>query len=233
MRVRASQVRNLGRIGAKAGWRCCAAAANLSVFKTGPSRHIFRTHCRTAQIRPQNQGEVHVDWYATVFEIIDMRSFSNLWYWIALAVSWSTVSHWVVGVPFDLIQKAARLEGEAQHDLVDLVRINCNRLLYVAGVSGLWILGFAAALFTSLAILGFWYWVEFAQAVFLLLFPIALAGLMSLNTAAVIKERALAGEDLRKRLHRHRVQTQFLGMASIFITSLWGMYQNLSLGVLR
>ncbi|GHE85318.1 hypothetical protein GCM10016455_00560 [Aliiroseovarius zhejiangensis] len=174
-----------------------------------------------------------MDWYSTVFEIIDMRSFSNLWYWIALAVAWSTVSHWVVGVPYDLIQKAARLEGEAQQDLEDMVRINCNRILYVAGVSGLWILGFAAALFTSMAILGFWYKVEFAQAVFLLLFPIALAGLMSLNTAAVIRERALVGEELRDRLNRHRVQTQFLGMGAIFITSLWGMYQNLSLGVLR
>ncbi len=29
-----------------------------------------------------------MDWYATVFELIDMRSFSNLWYWIALAVVW-------------------------------------------------------------------------------------------------------------------------------------------------
>ena len=174
-----------------------------------------------------------MDWYSTVFEIIDMRSFSNLWYWIALAVSWSTVSHWVIGVPFDMIQKAARLGGEAQSDLEDMVRINCNRLLYIAGMAGLWLLGFASALLTSLAILGFWYWVEFAQAVFLLLFPMSLAGLMPLNTAAIIRDQALAGEELRKRLHRHRVQTQFLGMGAIFVTSLWGMYQNLSLGVLR
>ncbi|MCI2393214.1 component of SufBCD complex [Aliiroseovarius sediminis] len=174
-----------------------------------------------------------MDWYATVFEIIDMRSFSNLWYWIALAVAWSTVSHWVVGVPFDLIQRAERRGGEAQHDLEDMVRINCNRILYVAGMSGLWIMGFAAAIFTSLTILGFWYRVEFAQAVFLLLFPITLAGVMSLNTAAIIRERELEGEDLRNRLYRHRIQTQFLGMGSIFVTSLWGMYQNLTLGVLR
>ena len=24
----------------------------------------------------------------TIFEVIDMRSFSNLWFWIALAVVW-------------------------------------------------------------------------------------------------------------------------------------------------
>ncbi|MCU0909379.1 MAG: component of SufBCD complex, partial [Rhodobacteraceae bacterium] len=31
-----------------------------------------------------------MDWYLTVFEVIDMRSFSNLWYWIGLAVLWSS-----------------------------------------------------------------------------------------------------------------------------------------------
>jgi len=42
-----------------------------------------------------------VTWYETIFELIDMRSFSNLWYWIVLSVLWSTMSHWVLGVPFD------------------------------------------------------------------------------------------------------------------------------------
>ena len=95
-----------------------------------------------------------MDWYSTVFEIIDMRSFSNLWYWIALAVAWSSVSHWVMGVPFDMIQRASRQGGDAQIDLEDLVRINSNRLLYIAGMSGLWLLGISAAIFTSLAF--FW-----------------------------------------------------------------------------
>ncbi|NBT33335.1 MAG: component of SufBCD complex, partial [Rhodobacteraceae bacterium] len=30
------------------------------------------------------------------------------------------------------------------------------------------------------------------------------------------------------RLHRHRVYTQFIGMASIFVTAMYGMYQNLA-----
>ncbi len=66
--------------------------------------------------------------WQTVFEVIDMRSFSNLWYWIALAVLWSTASHFVLGVPFDLAQKAQKLGGERMQDLEDLVRINVNRL---------------------------------------------------------------------------------------------------------
>ena len=161
-----------------------------------------------------------------------MRSFSNLWYWIALAVVWSSTSHWVLGVPYDMIQRAARHGGEAETDLEDMVRINCNRLIYIAGVSGLWLLGLVSGLLTSLAILGFWYGVEFAQAVFLLAAPMTLVGALSLNAAAQIRARGLRGEALRKRMHRHRVHTQIVGMVAIFITALWGMYQNMSIGAL-
>ncbi|WP_300513131.1 component of SufBCD complex [Aliiroseovarius sp.] len=173
-----------------------------------------------------------MDFYSAVFELIDMRSFSNLWYWIALAVLWSTASHWVLGVPYDMIQRAARHGGEAEQDLADMVRINCNRLLYIAGVAGLWLLGLMSAVLTSLVILAFWYWVEFAQAVFLLVFPMTIVGLMSLNSARLIHDRQLEGADLRKRLLRHRIQVQVIGMFSIFVTSLFGMYQNMMAGPL-
>ncbi|MCP5039372.1 MAG: component of SufBCD complex [Rhodobacteraceae bacterium] len=173
-----------------------------------------------------------MDWYAIVFELIDMRSFSNLWYWIALAVVWSTTSHWVMGVPWDMVHRAQKFGGQAEEDLEHLVRINCNRLLYIAGMSGLWMLGLISGFLTSLAILAFWYWVEFAQAVFLLAFPMSFVGLLSLNSARIIRDTELQGEKLRRRLMRHRITTQVIGMVSIFITALWGMYQNLSLGVL-
>ncbi|MDA5094803.1 component of SufBCD complex [Aliiroseovarius sp. KMU-50] len=170
-----------------------------------------------------------MDWFSTLLEVIDLRSFSNLWFWIALAVLWSTASHWVIGVPYDMVHRAARNGGQTQQDLEDLVRIYCNRILYIAGVSGLWILGFGCAVMTSLLLLGFVYGVEFAQAVFLMGFPMCIVGLMSLNTARIIQDRDLEGADLRSRLFRHRFQVQILGMISIFVTSLWGMYQNLNL----
>ncbi|RME18629.1 MAG: component of SufBCD complex [Alphaproteobacteria bacterium] len=173
-----------------------------------------------------------MDWYSAVFELIDMRSFSNLWFWIALAVMWSTTAHWVLGVPYDTIQRAARHGGQAQADLEDLVRINVNRLLYIAEVSGLWLLAIASGLLTSLAMLGFWYGVEFAQAVFLLAFPMTFVGLLSLRTARTIRAEALSGPALRRRLIRHRLATQVIGMVSIFVTALWGMYQNMTIGPL-
>ena len=109
-----------------------------------------------------------MSWTQTLFELIDMRSFSNLWYWIVLAVVWSTASHWVLGVPYDMVLRAKRQGGQAEADLEDIVRINVNRLLYIGQVSGLWLAGFACFFLTMLVLLGFVYGVEFAQAVLLL-----------------------------------------------------------------
>lgn len=173
-----------------------------------------------------------MDWYSTVFELIDMRSFSNLWYWIALAVVWSSASHWVLGVPYDLIHTAQRHGGQREVDLKDLVRINCNRILHIVDVSGLWILGFACAVLSALAVLGFVYWVEFAQAVFLILFPLALVGVLSTHTARTITTRGLEGAALHRRLRLHRLVTQIIGLTSIFVTAMWGMWQNMTTGAL-
>ncbi|MEP1767443.1 MAG: component of SufBCD complex [Sulfitobacter sp.] len=171
-----------------------------------------------------------MDWYQTIFELIDMRSFSNLWFWIVLAVMWSTTSHYGLGVPFDMVLRAKRHGGQAQVDLEDLVRINSNRLLFIAQMSGLWIAGFACFFLTMLALLGFFYGNEFAQSLILLGFPMALIGLLSVSTARLIQEEDARDDRLHRRLMRHRLYTQIIGMFSIFVTALWGMFQNLSVG---
>lgn len=171
-----------------------------------------------------------MNWYQTVFELIDMRSFSNLWYWIALAVLWSTASHWVLGVPFDMVVRARRHGGQTAQDLEQLVGINVRRLLFIGGVSGLWLVAISATMLTSLGILGFWYGIEFAQALLLLLFPMTLVGMLSLRTARRIAREESQGPELWKRLTRHRMGVQALGMMSILITAMWGMWQNIQIG---
>jgi len=141
---------------------------------------------------------------------------------------WSTVSHWVLGVPFDMIQRARKHGGQAQIDLHDLVRINVSRLLYIAQVSGLIILVVISFLLTSLAVLAFVYDVEIAQALFLMALPMTLVGGVSLSTAQVIARDAPESSELHARLMKHRVITQFIGMVSIFVTAMYGMYQNLA-----
>lgn len=161
-----------------------------------------------------------------------MRSFSNLWFWIALAVMWSSVSHYVLGVPYDLVLRARRHGGQAERDLEDLVRINTNRLLNIAHVSGLWLLALGSFLLTATCVLGFFYRVELAQALFLLGFPMSIISVISLSTARLIYDEEPSGEQLRARLTRHRLYVQITGVVSIFVTALWGMYQNLSVGPL-
>lgn len=171
-------------------------------------------------------------YYESIFELIDMRSFSNLWFWIGLAVLWSSASHWAMGVPYDLVVRARRVGGQMEQDLLDIVRINANRLLYITDVSGLAILAMCCFVFTGLATLGFFYEVEFAQAVFLLLFPLCFVTLINISAARRLKRQEPTLEFVSKTLTRVRIYTQIIGMISILITSLWGMYQNFSIGVL-
>jgi hypothetical protein len=172
-----------------------------------------------------------VTWYDNVFELIDMRSFSNLWYWIALAVVWSSASHWVLGVPFDLIARARRQGGEAEADMRTLVGINTRRILYIARVAGLWLLGFVFFALTAMGMLGFGYGIEFAQAIFLIAAPMTLVAALSLRTSRKVAGLEEAG-DLHRLLVRHRFAVQAIGMLSIFVTSMWGMYQNMRIGAL-
>ncbi|MEZ5779662.1 MAG: component of SufBCD complex [Paracoccaceae bacterium] len=173
-----------------------------------------------------------MDWTLVIFEIIDLRSFSNLWYWIALAVTWSSASHWVLGVPYDMVLRAKRQGGQAENDLHDLIRVNVNRILYIGREAGLILATLAAFVLTTLCLLGFVYWVEFCQAVFLILMPLTLVGMMSFSTAGRIERGEERGEALRRRLAVHRVTVQIIGMISIFITAFWGMLQNFNVSVL-
>lgn len=177
-------------------------------------------------------GSKGVEWYETVFEVIDMRSFSNLWFWIALAVLWSSASHYVLGVPYDLVIRARRNGAQAAEDVDALALISVRRILYVVRAAGLWLAAFLAFILTSLAVLGFWYEVEFAQAVLLLGAPMTLVGAVSIRTASVIERTGARGPDLWKSLLRHRIMVQGIGMVSIFVTAMWGMWQNLNATIL-
>jgi len=173
-----------------------------------------------------------VHWYQTIFEVIDMRSFSNLWFWIALAVMWSTASHWVLGVPWDMVLRAQRKGGSLQKDVEDLARIYVNRMLFIGRVSGTWILALTAFGLSLLAVLGFWYQLQFFQALFLLGFPMSFVGALSLRTARMIEAEALSGTELFRRLRKHRLHVQLIGIVAIFVTALWGMWQNMTYSVL-
>jgi len=169
-------------------------------------------------------------WLNTAFEVIDMRSFSNLWFWIALAVLWSTAAHWVIGVPFDMVQRANRGQDAAMRDVEALANMHARRLIHIFDVSGIWATGFIFFALAALASLGFVYGLEFAQAVFLLGFPMSIVWALSLHSARAIPGMEVTA--LLEHLRWHRVKVQVVGVVSIFATSMWGMYVNMSASVL-
>ncbi|MBU2360277.1 component of SufBCD complex [Loktanella sp. M215] len=172
-----------------------------------------------------------MDWNNILFQVIDLRSFSSVWYWIMLAVLWSSMSYYVLGVPFDLITKARRRGGQEQDDMVDLVRINVNRLLNLAQTTGPIMIGVVSFILTTLALLGFVYGIELAQATFLVALPLSIVGAISLSSARRIRAADPEPEQLYAMLMRHRLWTQIIGMVAIFVTAMYGMFQLL--GTLR
>jgi len=173
-----------------------------------------------------------LNWYNSVFTLIDMRSFSNLWFWIVLAVMWSSVSHYILGVPFDMVVRARRQGGAAMADLEVLVGIQTRRRLHVMQASGVWMTALWAAVLSALAVLGFGYGIEFAQALALLGFPAAVVFALGFRLALRLERDEPRGEGLARILTWHRVTVQAIGILAILITALWGMWHNISLSVL-
>lgn len=173
-----------------------------------------------------------LDWHNNILSLIDLRSFSNIWYWIALAVLWSSLSHYVMGVPFDMVVRARKRGGAALEDLEALVRVQVNRRVHIAEVAGPWLVALGAAGLTMLALLGFVYRIQFGQALFLLMAPGTLVGLMSVAAARRLARAPLQGEPLCAFLSRQRLWIQLLGVASIFITAIWGMLQVMTTSAL-
>ncbi len=68
-------------------------------------------------------------------------------------------------------------------------------------------------------------------AVLFMFVPLAILGALSLRSAVKIEAGEGQGAALFRRLFRHRLSTQVLGMISIFVTSLFGMWQNLQITI--
>ncbi len=174
----------------------------------------------------------------TLTDLIDMRSFSNLWYWIAIAVTWSTASRWVVGVPWDLVIRARRRRGDAEQQLHALMQINVARYLLVAREGGLAATAIGSFLLTVLLLLGFVYQAEFVQALSFIVVPMVLVGWMTLRVAtayeaALNTEGAPTTEVLIRAMARHRLHIQLVGIVSLSATAFWGMLQNFNYSILN
>ena len=170
-----------------------------------------------------------MDFYRSVLEVLDLGSFSSIWYWIGLAVMWSVASHFTLGVPYDIVRRAAT-DPRAEEDMSDLVRIAVRRLAIFDDRASLVAVAVLAAILTTLALMGFGYGGEMAQAVFFMLFPMSGVLLLSIRRARRIASEGAQGSRLRGQLLSHRRQVQLIGMLSLFLTAVYGMFYNFAVG---
>jgi hypothetical protein len=169
-----------------------------------------------------------LDFFDLVAQVIDLRSFSNLWFWIVLGILWSAMSQRVMGVPYHVIQRARRGDADSIDDMHALAEITARRLLNLTHYSGVPLMATVSFNLTVLAVLGWGYEVEFCQAVFLLLLPFSLVGALSIRTAKRLWDSQFT--DLARQLRLHRMMVQALAVVFIFITAFWGMYVNVVVG---
>jgi len=172
---------------------------------------------------PERPG-TPLSFFDLVTEVIDLRSFSNLWYWIVLAILWSALSHRVLGVPHYIVQRARNGHDESRQDMETLAEVHVRRLLNMMDVAGPFLVAVTAFVLTGLAVLGWGYRVEFCQAVFLLSLPMVIVGVATVLTAMRLRDRGF--ENLAITLRNHRLFVQVIGLIFIFITAFWGMFVN-------
>jgi len=170
-----------------------------------------------------------MEFYSTVFSTIDLRSFSNLWFWIAVTVAWSNMTHYIVGVPFDMVLRARRRGGQAMLDLETMAMLQARRRIQIMHRTGPWLVAFWAMVLTVLAVLGFGYGAELAQALTFLLVPMSIASALGIRMAHKLERRQLTGKALTKTLTLHRALLQGIGLLAIMITTIWGVWFNLSI----
>lgn len=165
-------------------------------------------------------------WYDAVFQTIDMRSFTSIWFWIVAVVVWTGIGHRVLGVPIDMAMRAYRAEPDdpASRDMMDLVRINGARQVArfhetgAASVAG-W--SFLLAVVIGLAVAG----LELAQALALLLLPLTVVGALQLRLAFRLRNIEPA-RDVAKALIWHRMSVQTIALIAFFATAIWGVLRN-------
>ncbi len=168
-----------------------------------------------------------MNWTDSIVRVIELNTFTNIWYWIVVIASWSWASNWVLGVPFDVLFRARKGDEGPMRDLEQLLDVHVRRLANYHRSLGPWLIGLLAFLISALAMAGFYYGIELAQGMLLLAAPLCLIGAINLRLALRLDAAPLSGKPLVKRLFLVRLWTQIVAMISLFFTAMYGIYYGL------
>ena len=172
-----------------------------------------------------------------ILSILDARSFSSPWFWLALLVVWTYSGRRVLGIPIDVLTQATRALREKPgadsaevFALLDWMSLNVPRWR-LGPRMGAVLTGLVSFGVSALAILGFTYGVEMAQALTLILLPQAvllalrfrLAGQLYwvLEAAHLGQPAPEAAAEALRRINRYRVFYAIVSVLAVVATTLW------------
>lgn len=170
-------------------------------------------------------------------QLLHGRAFGSVWYWLLLAVVWSIALRGILGIPSDVVGRAARVDPDGPDDptalqLLDWLSLGLPRW-HVGRAEAALLTGLGALLVTLTASLGFWLGLEGAQALTFLIAPLLmllalrlrLAGQLSRDLVAAQSGAVSANAAARRAgltCVRNRRMALALALVTVAAASAWG-----------
>ncbi|KGJ03498.1 hypothetical protein SAMN04487972_1188 [Paracoccus halophilus] len=172
-----------------------------------------------------------------ILALLDSRSFGSIWFWVVLILAWTLAGRHVLGVPTEVVMAAHRAAPDPDDDpaallLLDWLSLTLPRRELSRG-AGVALIGMGAFALTTLAVLGFVYGLEMAQALVLLTLPFALIRLIEMRLArhlSAILRRAETGlsvsepaAEAARMMRRHRLVVTLVSILAVALTTFYGV----------
>src|SRR5690606_21467416 len=125
-----------------------------------------------------------------LLRLIASSSFDSVWYWVLHVVVWPLACYRTLGVPHDMLLRARRDPATAERVAL-LARLGADRLAGVHDAVGVPLAAVAGFALAALAAFGFLNGLEGAQAVFVLVLPLAAITLSKLRLALFLRGRSV------------------------------------------
>ncbi|WP_316013116.1 hypothetical protein [Roseobacter sp. HKCCA0434] len=152
-------------------------------------------------------------------EFLDFGTFSSFWYWLFLALAWSSRTHWTIGIPFDSVARAEKRGGRWAEDVDRIAAAMGARFASFGGRGGVWIAGIVTFLLSGLMTAAFLYNNELSRGILAIALPMIVAEIGDIRLALKVERTGLSGHDLRRALVWRRFLNQVTGLGSLVLAS--------------
>ena len=154
-----------------------------------------------------------------ISEFLDFSTFFSIWYWVFLALAWSSRTHWTLGAPFDSVVRAEKRGGRWEDDLDAIVHAMAARFAMFMQHGGPWVVGIAMFLLAGLVTACVVTQNEMVRGITAFAVPMMIAEFGDIRLALRIERTGLRGYDLRRALVWRRFLNQVTGLFSLILAA--------------